>query len=86
MKAALIHMHHNIPQTMIGKQPARSARCFADHIKVMTEAIVWALRKRNMLLTVQEVLENCNHRDRRHPFPLLELTRGPRSVVVVNAR
>ena len=79
LKAALIYMRHNIPQTVIGEQLDVSQPTVSRAIKVMTGAIILALR--DMLLTAEEVPEGCDCRAGRHPLPLLELARSPRIVV-----
>ena len=48
LKAALIYMRHNIPQTVIGEQLDVSQPTVSRAIKVMTGAIILALR--DMLL------------------------------------
>ena len=59
LKAALIYMRHNIPQTVIGEQLDVSQPTVSRAIKVMTEAIILALR--DMLLTAEEVPEGCDY-------------------------
>ena len=84
LKAALIYMRHNIPQTVIGEQLDVSQPTVSRAIKVMTGAIVRALR--DMLLTAQKMPEGCDCRAGRHPLPLLELARSPRTMVAVSTR
>ena len=84
LKAALIYMRHNIPQTVIGEQLDVSQPTVSRAIGVMTEAIILALR--DMLLTAEEVPEGCDCRAGRHPLPLLELARSPRTMVAVSTR
>ena len=84
LRAALIYMRHNIVQTVIGEQLDVSQPTVSRAIKVMTGAIVRALR--DMLLTAQEVPEGCDCRAGRHPLPLLELARSPRTMVAVSTR
>ena len=84
LKAALIYMRHNIPQTVIGEQLDVSQPTVSRAIKVMTGAIILALR--DMLLTAEEVPEGCDCRGGRHPLPLLELARSPRTMVAVSTR
>ena len=59
LKAALIYMRHNIPQTVIGEQLDVSQPTVSRAIKVMTGAIILALR--DMLLTAEEVPEGCDY-------------------------
>ena len=56
----LIYMRHNILQVVIGEQPACDDPPISRVIKVMTGAIVWALK--DMLLTAEEVPEGCDFR------------------------
>ena len=84
LKAALIYMRHNIPQTVIGEQLDVSQPTVSRAIKVMTGAIILALR--DMLLTAEEVPEGCDCRAGRHPLPLLELACSPRTMVAVSTR
>ena len=84
LKAALIYMRHNIPQTVIGEQLDVSQPTVSRAIKVMTGAIVRALKDR--LLTAEEVPEGCDCRAGRRPLPLLELARSPRTMVAVSTR
>ena len=75
LRAALIYMRHNIVQAVIGEQLDVSQPTVSRAVKVMTGAIILALR--DMLLTVEEVPEGCDCRAGRHPLPLLELARSP---------
>ena len=84
LRAALIYMRHNIVQAVIGEQLGVSQPTVSRAIKAMTDAIVRALR--DMLLTAQEVPEGCDCRAGRHPLPLLELARSPRTMVAVSTR
>ena len=84
LRAALIYMRHNIVQAVIGEQLNVSQPTVSRAIKVMTGAIIPALR--DMLLTAEEVLEGCDCRAGRHPLPLLELARSPRTMVAVSTR
>ena len=84
LKAALIYMRHNIPQTVIGEQLDVSQPTVSRAIKVMTGAIILALK--DMLLTAQKMPEGCDCRAGRHPLPLLELARSPRTMVAVSTR
>ena len=84
LRAALIYMRHNIVQAVIGEQLDVSQPTVSRAIKVMTEAIIRALR--DMLLTAEEVPEGCDCRAGRHPLPLLELARSPRTMVAVSTR
>ncbi|WP_253274717.1 transposase family protein [Actinomyces sp. oral taxon 414] len=79
LKAVLIYMRHNIVQAVIGKQLGVSQPTISRAIKVMTGAIVQALK--DVLLTAQEVPEGCDCRAGRHTLPLLKLARSPRIVV-----
>ena len=84
LRAALIRMRHNIVQAVIGEQLDVSQPTVSRAIKVMTGAIIRALR--DMLLTAEEVPEGCDCRAGRHPLPLLELARSPRTMVAVSTR
>jgi len=84
LRAALIYMRHNIVQAVIGEQLDVSQPTVSRTIKVMTGAIILALR--DMLLTAEEVPEGCDCRAGRHPLPLLELARSPRTMVAVSTR
>ena len=84
LKAALIYMRHNIVQAVIGEQLDVSQPTVSRAIKVMTGAIILALR--DMLLTAEEVPEGCDCRAGRPPLPLLELARSPRTMVAVSTR
>lgn len=79
LKAALIYMRHNIVQAVIGEQLDVSQPTVSRAIGVMTGAIILALR--DMLLTAEEVPEDCDHRGGRRPLPLSGLAHSPRSVV-----
>ena len=59
LRAALIYMRHNIVQTVIGEQLDVSQPTVSRAIKVMTGAIILALR--DMLLTAEEVPEGCDY-------------------------
>ena len=59
LKAALIYMRHNIAQVAIGEQLSVSQPTVSRAIKVMTGAIILALR--DMLLTAEEVPEGCSY-------------------------
>ena len=59
LKAALIYMRHNIVQAVIGEQLDVSQPTVSRAIKVMTGAIILALR--DMLLTAEEVPEGCDY-------------------------
>ena len=84
LRAALIYMRHNIVQAVIGEQLDVSQPTVSRAIKVMTGAIILALR--DMLLTAQKMPEGCDCRAGRHPLPLLELARSPRTMVAVSTR
>ena len=84
LRAALIYMRHNVVQVVIGEQLGVSQPTVSRAIKVMTGAIIRALR--DMLLTAEEVPEGCDCRAGRHPLPLLELARSPRTMVAVSTR
>ena len=84
LRAALIYMRHNIVQAVIGEQLDVSQPTVSRAIKVMTGAIILALK--DMLLTAEEVPEGCDCRAGRHPLPLLELARSPRTMVAVSTR
>ena len=59
LKAALIRMRHNIAQVAIGEQLSVSQPTVSRAIKVMTGAIILALK--DMLLTAEEVPEGCSY-------------------------
>ena len=59
LKAVLIYMRHNIPQAVIGEQLGVSQPTISRAIKVMTDAIVQALK--DLLLTAEEVPEGCDY-------------------------
>ena len=84
LRAALIYMRHNVVQVVIGEQLGVSQPTVSRAIKVMTGAIIRALR--DMLLTAEEVPEGCDCRAGRPPLPLLELARSPRTMVAVSTR
>ena len=82
LRAALIRMRHNIPQAVIGEQPGVSQPTISRAIKAMTDAITRALK--DVLLTAQEVPEDCDFRGGRHLFPPLEPAESPRIAVAVS--
>ena len=59
LRAALIYMRHNIVQAVIGEQLDVSQPTVSRAVKVMTGAIILALR--DMLLTAEEVPEGCDY-------------------------
>ena len=59
LRAALIYMRHNIVQAVIGEQLDVSQPTVSRAIKVMTGAIILALR--DMLLTAQKMPEGCDY-------------------------
>ena len=60
LRAALIHMRHNIVQAVIGEQPGVSQPTISRAIKTMTDAIAQALK--NVLLTAEDVPQDCDFR------------------------
>ena len=79
LKAALIYMRHNIPQAVIDEQLDVSQPTVSRAIKAITAAICRTLTV--LLLTAQEVPEDCDHRGERRPLPLPGLAQAPRSAV-----
>ena len=79
LKAALIYMRHNVVQAVIGEILGVSQPTVSRAIKALTEAISRTLAV--LLLTAEEVPEDCDCRGGRHPLPLPGLARAPRSVV-----
>ena len=59
LRAALIRMRHNVIQAVIGEQLDVSQPTVSRAIKVMTGAIILALR--DMLLTAQKMPEGCDY-------------------------
>ena len=84
LRAALIYMRHNIVQAVIGEQLGVSQPTVSRAIKAITAAIARTLTV--LLLTAEEVPEGCDCRAGRHPLPLLELARSPRTMVAVSTR
>ena len=70
LKTALIRMRHNIVQAAIGEQLGVSQPTVSRAIGVMTEAIVRALK--DMLLTAEEVPEDCDYVVDGTLFPCLD--------------
>ena len=77
--AALMYIRQNIVQAVIGEQLGVSQPTVSRAIKAITAAIARTLTV--LLLTAQEVPEDCDCRGGRHPLPLPGLARSPRSVV-----
>ena len=74
-----MYMRQNIVQAVIGEFLGVSQPTVSRAIKALTEAISRTLAV--LLLTAEEVPRDCDFRGGRHPLPLLELARPPRSVV-----
>ena len=77
--AALMYIRQNIVQAVIGEQLGVSQPTVSRAIKAITAAIARTLTV--LLLTAEEVPEDCDCRGGRHPLPLPGLARSPRSVV-----
>ena len=65
LKTALIHMRHNIVQAVIGERLGVSRPTVSRVIKAITAAIYRTLAV--LLLTAEEVPEDCDHRGGRQP-------------------
>ena len=74
-----MYMRQNIVQAVIGERLGVSQPTVSRAIKAITEAISRTLAV--LLLTAEEVPEDCGCRGGRHPHPLPGLARPPRSVV-----
>ena len=74
-----MYLRQNIVQAVIGEFPGVSQPTVSRAIKALTEAISRTLAV--LLLTAEEVPEDCGCRGGRHPLPLPGLARPPRSVV-----
>ena len=74
-----MYMRQNIVQAVIGERLGVSQPTISRAIKALTEAISRTLAV--LLLTAEEVPEDCGCRGGRHPHPLPGLARPPRSVV-----
>ena len=74
-----MYLRQNIVQAVIGEFPGVSQTTVSRAIKALTEAICRPLAV--LLLTAEEVPEDCDCRGGRHPPPLPGLARAPRSVV-----
>ena len=59
LRAALIHLRHNIVQAVIGEQLGVSRPTISRAIGAMTDAIVRALK--DVLLTAEEVPQGCDY-------------------------
>ena len=79
LTAALMYIRQNIVQAVIGEQLGVSQPTVSRAIKAITAAIARTLTV--LLLTAEEVPEDCDCRGGRHPPPLPGLARPPRSVV-----
>ena len=79
LRAALMYMRQNIVQAVIGERLGVSQPTVSRAIKAITAAISRTLAV--LLLTAEEVPEDCDCRGGRHPLPLPGLARSPRSVV-----
>ena len=74
-----MYMRQNIVQAVIGERLGVSQPTVSRAIKAITAAISRTLAV--LLLTAEEVPEDCGCRGGRHPHPLPGLARPPRSVV-----
>ena len=79
LRATLMYLRQNIVQAVIGEILGVSQPTVSRAIKALTEAISRTLAV--LLLTAEEVPEDCDCRGGRHPLPLPGLARAPRSVV-----
>ena len=79
LRATLMYMRQNIVQAVIGEILGVSQPTISRAIKALTEAISRTLAV--LLLTAEEVPQDCDFRGGRHPPPLLGLAQTPRSVV-----
>ena len=79
LRAALMYIRQNIVQAVIGEILGVSQPTVSRAIKAITAAIARTLTV--LLLTAEEVPEDCDGRGGRHPLPLPGLARSPRSVV-----
>ena len=79
LRAALMYIRQNIVQAVIGEILGVSQPTVSRAIKAITAAIARTLTV--LLLTAEEVPEDCDCRGGRHPLPLPGLARSPRSVV-----
>ena len=79
LRATLMYLRQNIVQAVIGEILGVSQPTVSRAIKALTEAISRTLAV--LLLTAEEVPEDCDCRGGRHPLPLPGLARSPRSVV-----
>ena len=79
LRATLMYLRQNIVQAVIGEILGVSQPTVSRAIKALTEAISRTLTV--LLLTAEEVPEDCDCRGGRHPLPLPGLARAPRSVV-----
>ena len=59
LRAALIRMRHNVIQAVIGEQLSVCRPTISRAVKVMTDAIVRALK--DVLLTAEEAPQGCDH-------------------------
>ena len=74
-----MYLRQNIVQAVIGEILGVSQPTVSRAIKALTEALSRTLVV--LLLTAEEVPEDCDCRGGRHPLPLPGLARSPRSVV-----
>ena len=74
-----MYLRQNIVQAVIGEFPGVSQPTVSRAIKALTEAI--SRTPAVLLLTAEEVPQDCDRRGGRHPLPLPGLARPPRSVV-----
>ena len=79
LQATLMYLRQNIVQAVIGEILGVSQPTVSRAIKAITAAIARTLTV--LLLTAEEVPEDCDCRGGRHPPPLLGLAQTPRSVV-----
>ena len=79
LQATLMYLRQNIVQAVIGEILGVSQPTISRAIKALTEALSRTLAI--LLLTAEEVPEDCDHRGERRPLPLPGLAQAPRSAV-----
>ena len=84
LRATSMYLRQNIVQAVIGEILGVSQPTVSRAIKALTEALSRTLVV--LLLTAEEVPRDCDCRGGRHPLPLLELARSPRTMVAVSTR
>ena len=75
LRATLMYLRQNIVQAVIGEILGVSQPTVSRAIKALTEALSRTLTV--LLLTAEEVPEDCDCRGGRHPPPLPGLARPP---------